>query len=912
MKSYLLMRKTLALCLALCLALSGSYVAFAADGAVQNDGDVIKSIIAEIDEDYGIKLAKDVSFMGTGKLGFRTAGSRGEKEAANYIEKAMKDLGLSNVRQDPVPVHAWDFGNATLEVNPSSGDKKTLTLSSYAGSPGTAASGITAEIVYAGAGTLFDYEDLDVEGKIVLVEFDMDDDYWFGLPAYQAELKGAKAMIVAYNGENYSVTDDAINSFDSQVRVTIPVMNMSRADAKYVKGLLEKGDVDVTLISDAKIDKNGKSANVVGEIPGKMKDQYIIFTGHYDAYFFAYQDDIIGVGTFLTVAKAVLDSGYQPEHTLVFVASCGEEYGITDSHYDWITGSWYQLTHNTPNWAGNSTICLNFDTLRPDKPEVRLASTPEYSQFFKKYALSLDLPAPWVNGVEFRGTNGPWSDDYNYISSGIPGFMAGGGYTDWRANDYHSNRDNYDNRAYTSDMFKTIAELYASMMVSFDRLLMPPVNFDTLMEDSNDTLDSELIAAAGLSDTALIAASDKFAAASQANYPDILKVNALLVQIDNAVNIGAVTNVEMVAAFKDELMKNRKLALDAYNVMEKEFTKLNAWDEVVYGHEVTQTNLAAVMDAKDALDKKDGEAAMEAITTAESGDAIPLFEKIVYEYYGIDAMDPNRKDLYWGEGKVYPVIDLFDVYHAIAAKVDDDDTDFSAEIKILDTKIAEAKNTMSKALADETSQIVKANAITDKYTLKKVIDLGDEILKDAYKNLPEGYIFGDVAASNWAYKTINDMMLAGVIDNGDEFYPSTATTRGEVAEWLTKAFNLPTTAALPAFSDVSTNHEKAVYVAAVCKAGLMQGMGGGQFMPDSSLTRAQMATIARNILEIEDSTAPYSSFSDVSMNSWYGGTVESINEAGIMIGTGNNMFEPNNMLTRAEACTIVERLMYTK
>jgi len=877
------------------------------DNSIQTDMELIKSIQSKIDINYGYELAKNVSLVKSGPLGFRTAGSAGEKEAAAIIEKAMKDLGLQNVRQDKFSVDSWDFGGGKLIIT--APENRTLTLSSYAGSVGTSDEGITGEIVYVGNGTLAAYEGKDVNGKIVLAEFDMFNDYWLTQPAYQAELKGAKALIVGYTGTSYGNRPDALNSFDVIARDTIPVMNISRQDAAYLKELLAKGSVTATLTSDVVLDKvNGESANVVGEIPGKMKDKYIILNAHYDGYFNAFQDDILGVGVFMSVAKAILDSGYQPEYTIVFVAQGSEEYGKANSHYDWITGSWYQNYVNSPEWSGNTIIDLNFDTQRPDMKVFNINVTPEYGQFFEKYALTMNLPEPWVDGYQVLGTNGPWSDDYNYISNGIPGLIMGKGNSDWKYTDYHTNYDNYT--VYNPVTFKFNVENYLAMVLTFDKMLVPPLNFAGLLEESNSTLDSDLIRSVGLSDASLKQTANKFIEASKEDYINIQKANLLLNIIEQAVKAGAVTDTAAVDEFKADLLANSEIGLAAYKVIEKDFTKLDSWDVVTYGHVVAQTNLAAVTNAKAALENKDGAAALKAIETAESGWMIPRFEKEVYDYWGIEAMNPERTDLYWGTGKVYPIIDLYDVYHSIDAKVKAGNSDFAQEIQVLNAKVAEAKATMSRCLAEEQKYLKQAHEIVNGYTLEDAIEKGNAILLNAYANLPSDYKFQDVSGSHWAYNTIMNLELLGILDNGGTFQPQAKASRAEIAKWLTEAFNLPTDVAKPDFSDV--NPEDMGYIAAVVKAGFMQGMGNGKFMPDAPVTRAQIATIAANIMKLDTANAAASTFKDVSMKKWYGSIISAAAEAGLVVGTGGNNYEPDRAITKAETCAFVERMLYTK
>ncbi len=51
------------------------------------------------------------------------------------------------------------------------------------------------DLVYLKKGTAKDYENIDVKGKLVLIEINQREEWWFNYPVYQAHLKGAKALI---------------------------------------------------------------------------------------------------------------------------------------------------------------------------------------------------------------------------------------------------------------------------------------------------------------------------------------------------------------------------------------------------------------------------------------------------------------------------------------------------------------------------------------------------------------------------------------------------------------------------------------------------------------------------------------------------------------------------------------------
>ena len=263
---------------------------------------MLNKIIQNENLEYIHNLTKTLSLMGNdgGEYGFRVSGSSGEWNVSRHIKKEMEEIGLKNVTVDPFPVHSWEF----------------------------------------------------TSGKIVFCTFDILEDYWMSLPICQAEVRGAIGCVISYAGDFYGTKEDAINSFDSQSKYSLPAGNISRKNAAVLRDLLKKGPVTANMSLQIQVDFHGTSSNVVGYIPGKDKDRIILLGGHMDGYFHSYQDDLLGVGIILGIAKAMIDSGYQPEHTLAFIAHGSEEYGVTESRYDWCIGSWNSINRKHPEWFG--------------------------------------------------------------------------------------------------------------------------------------------------------------------------------------------------------------------------------------------------------------------------------------------------------------------------------------------------------------------------------------------------------------------------------------------------------------------------------------------------------------------------------------------------------------------------------
>jgi len=83
---------------------------------------------------------------------------------------------------------------------------------------------------------------------------------------------------------------------------------------------------------------------------------FVLFGTHHDVHFHAADDDSSCVADNLAIAKAMLMSGYRPQHTVRFMITTGEEFGYTNSWYDWSIGAWWSITHTHPiGWARSAS-----------------------------------------------------------------------------------------------------------------------------------------------------------------------------------------------------------------------------------------------------------------------------------------------------------------------------------------------------------------------------------------------------------------------------------------------------------------------------------------------------------------------------------------------------------------------------
>lgn len=115
--------------------------------------------------------------------------------------------------------------------------------------------------------------------------------------------------------------------------------------------------------------------------------------------------------------------------------------------------------------------------------------------------------------------------------------------------------------------------------------------------------------------------------------------------------------------------------------------------------------------------------------------------------------------------------------------------------------------------------------------------------------------------------------------------------------------SVPVTNANAAFSDVKTHGNRAA-IEALAKRGIITGKGNGLFDPDADMTRAEFCAIVVRALGLTPKAG--SAFSDVS-SQWFAPYVGTASSFQIVNGVGGGRFAPNDTITRQEAAVMTAR-----
>ena len=686
------MKKTLtALLLSLSLLLSGcGQSQTTTPPSLKEEYDAFMEAVSP---DYAYNIALELTtnpeFFNS-ELGGRTAGSDAEHAAADYLAGVMEEIGLSNVEKVAAPCDRWQFNGASFTV-----DGKESPVYSYA-TASTPPEGITAEVVYAGKGTMWDYEDLDVEGKIVLVDVDQRADWWVTYPMLEADFQGAAAILAANVGGFSQVADDALNCQDICGPTSIPTLSIGLADSQELQNKMKEGPVTATLVVDNEVEIDaGTTYNIMGVLKGKSSDHQILVGGHYDVHFWGFQDDNCAVGLVLSMAKAMIDSGYQPENDIVFCLHGAEEWGSSYTQYDWTVGAWEMINSVHPDWVGKTLAFLNFelpayefDTYTSTYSAPEMYAMLDY--YANEYPYSPDPEGCFPDGVLTEGYQTyTYSDDFSYYAAGVPSTVNGfllqkdmENVFPFYVDIYHSQYDTPD--TYNEAVMDFNIRYYGALAMYIDQTPALYLDFTAQYDRILASIDEEAMAAAGVDMAAFHTALEELNTAAQAMTE---RVKALNRDYLKAREDGDSAAMEKLWAEGKELTAQN---LQAFEFAQKNLLGL-MYERPIVPHEAPQENIQLCQDI---------------IACLEQGDVVTVVDELawtvnnVLEYYAMyfspeviaiqDDMhwgEGNQDNLYWGTGINFTKADVDAATRSLYQRYDEQGGDFSQEIAVYEAAI---------------------------------------------------------------------------------------------------------------------------------------------------------------------------------------------------------------------------------
>lgn len=166
--------------------------------------------------------------------------------------------------------------------------------------------------------------------------------------------------------------------------------------------------------------------------------------------------------------------------------------------------------------------------------------------------------------------------------------------------------------------------------------------------------------------------------------------------------------------------------------------------------------------------------------------------------------------------------------------------------------------------------------------------------------------FTDIKSSHWAYDSVINLaekfILNGYLDG--TFKPESNITRAEFAKIIVSATGSVDPYALSTFKDVNNGDWYYSYVSTAYSMGYITGYPDGSFRPNDNITRADICTIVNRVLKAEK--ASVTAFKDDSLIPSYAkDAVYALNSKGVINGYQDGTFAPLTFATRAQTAKII-------
>ena len=167
----------------------------------------------------------------------------------------------------------------------------------------------------------------------------------------------------------------------------------------------------------------------------------------------------------------------------------------------------------------------------------------------------------------------------------------------------------------------------------------------------------------------------------------------------------------------------------------------------------------------------------------------------------------------------------------------------------------------------------------------------------------------DVFVPNWLNTEDHYSYIVGYEDG--TIKPNNNITRAEVAtifyRLLTDSSRERWYTDSNSFTDVADDSWYNEPVSTLSRMGIINGYEDGSFKPNAPITRAEFTAIATRFF---DYSARYDgAFYDVSAGSWYADYIQAAVDMGLVEGYPDGGVHPGSNITRAEAVTIVNRVL---
>jgi Iap family predicted aminopeptidase len=394
----------------------------------------------------------------------RIAGTKIEREAADYLNEVLSDIGYDVVEHE-FPIIAWEPREATITLVGPEG--KIIDCALFPNSPN-----VKHRVALIG----LESKQEERESKLPLYGVAEWGESLYTSPdtPYNKALDiGLEGLIIASPDEG-ELLKVRVGIRGKQLQ--IPIFSVSKETGEMLKKLVEKDEVilEVKCVSNRSA---SKSYNLEAVLEGSNPDFDIIVSAHYDAWFAGASDNAAPAAIVIEVARQMLthlEQGGVLKRTIRFLLYGAEEIG-SERFYYWINGSRnYVESYET---LDQFALVINLDSIGYDAPNY-VGTTYE----LMKFAQSITSATNQEKRFSHYSPPAYGSDHWFFTIGGVPTIYL----ISWPSHLYHTQKDIPEHLDFES--IHAYAEYIVNSLLKFSNADLLPVDILTLVESINEII----------------------------------------------------------------------------------------------------------------------------------------------------------------------------------------------------------------------------------------------------------------------------------------------------------------------------------------------------------------------------------------------------------------------------------------
>ena len=345
-------------------------------------------------------------------IGPRFAGTRGYRDAADFMLEKFKSYGMDSAALEPFEFTAWRRGTPA-EFSLCSPSEELFPCYDLPYSASTGPEGIIGELVDIGAGAAKDLEAIGdrLKGRLALVT--KPGGHRMGIYA-QCVKQEAVGFIWGNSVPGMMLATGSVTEAEPG---KIPAASIAHESVLRIQRLLKHAGetCGFHLRTNSSVETD-TTWNVVADLPGSTcPDEWVIIGGHLDSHDIgpAAYDNGAGAVMVLETARLMVKIRKHLKRSVRFIHFAGEEVGLIGSHY-------HARTHAEE--MQKARFMLNCDMPSLGRPRgIAFHECPKAPDYMKMLEQQMEMELVCQNRSHCH------SDHYPFILQGLPTAGVGGG-----------------------------------------------------------------------------------------------------------------------------------------------------------------------------------------------------------------------------------------------------------------------------------------------------------------------------------------------------------------------------------------------------------------------------------------------------------------------------------------------------